>query len=195
MRFPSLAVAALLAGTLASCNSTPVATMWALRSFDLATADLSAVSVVVAAPGDLKLDLRSLKLKVSYGPKGRKDNWREVELPLRAEATGAHVVNEEAAGRSFYLMRLTPAAAEKTRALQQEAIAMRQQGAGANELKIDVKASGCRHEPQRADFPLSAWANLPQRADYLLLTRDNDVYASLKTNPDAPDLLRACAKS
>lgn len=187
-----------LVAALAACGHIPVSTLWALRDFDAATVDPSALRAAIRLPEALEPRPRGVTLTVGWWRDGEENRKHETKFALMetmAPEDVAPLAGERKAGTRLHAYRVDPADYAQIRALQQQFIAEKSRDPGKTHGSFGVGADACRRG-ELADGPLLTTSYLRARpfGDYLTLLKDVDLRTAVTTDKPLDALLPPCEK-
>ncbi|MGE0194249.1 MAG: hypothetical protein AB7P48_01335, partial [Methylocystis sp.] len=162
----------------AACSHVPVSTMWALRNFDAATVDPSALRAAVRLPESFEPQRGGVTLKIGWWRDGEEKAKHEMTFALKettAPEDVAPLSGEKKEGTRIYAYRVNPADYAAIRARQKEFLEEKARNPGTTHGSFGVGADACR----RGDFPEG-----PLLTTTFLRTQPSGAYLTVVKNLD-----------
>lgn len=181
---------------LAACSHMPVTTMWALRSFDAAKVDPSALRAAVRLPDSFEPRRSGVTLTVGWWRDGEEKH--EAKFILK-ETTApddlAPLADERKPGTRLFAYRVDPADYAEIRKRQKEFLDEKARVPSKTHGAFGVGAEACRRG-ELADGPILTTSFLRMQAGgpYLTLLKNVDLREAVTKENPLEALLPPCGK-
>ena len=187
-----------LAASLAACGHMPVSTIWALRNFDAATLEPSALRAAIRIPEMLEPQPRGVTLTVGWWRDGEEKAKHETKFVLR-ESTApedvAPLAGEKKPGARIYVYRVDPADYAEIRAIQKRSLEEKARNPGKTHGSFGVGADACRRgELPEGALPTTTFLRTQPSGAYLTVLKDVDLRAAVTAEKPLDALLPPCGK-
>ncbi|MGD9656027.1 MAG: hypothetical protein AB7U61_00050 [Methylocystis sp.] len=187
-----------LAMALAACSHVPVSTMWALRNFDAATVDPSALRAAVRLPESFEPQRGGVTLKIGWWRDGEEKAKHEATFALKettASEDVAPLAGEKKHGTRIFAYRVNPADYAAIRARQKEFLEEKARNPGKTHGSFGVGADACR----RGDFPegpllTTTYLRTQPSGAYLTVLKDLDMREAPTKEKSLDELVPPCEK-